>query len=131
MLKPTCIQHLEYALATSTNVVKSTNTTHEIISFDKERNHQSEVNSRPWALPRSAWELEMERRVISCERMLGEIRTFRLYRLAAYRQFTYWVHNKLGRHVRQVIPSCAVNKIRETFPDATGQYRGCLEYDEQ
>ena len=51
----------------------------------------------------------------------------RTYRYAAYRQFTWWVHNKLGKAVRRVIPSCAVNLIRKTFPSPDGVYTGFLE----
>ena len=30
------------------------------------------------------------------------------YRFAGYKQYTFWVHNYLGKGVRKVIPSCAV-----------------------
>ena len=40
------------------------------------------------------------------------------YRYAAYRQFTWWVHDNLGRHVRRVIPSCVVSRIRAEFEEA-------------
>ena len=41
---------------------------------------------------------------------------------AAYRIFTWWVHNRLGRGVRKVIPSCAIWVIRNTFPEANMIY---------
>jgi len=50
-------------------------------------------------------------------------------RLSAYRQFTYWVHQRLGRHVRRVVPSCVVEEIRKAYPDPQGQYRGFLEHE--
>ena len=30
------------------------------------------------------------------------------YRFAGYKQYSFWVHNYLGKGVRKVIPSCAV-----------------------
>ena len=44
------------------------------------------------------------------------------YRLAAYRQFTNWIHTRLGRAVRRVTPACAVNQIRLAYPKPSGQY---------
>ena len=38
------------------------------------------------------------------------------YSHVAYRQFVRWVWQFLGRHVRLVIPSCAVSCIRAHFP---------------
>ena len=46
----------------------------------------------------------------------------RSLRYAAYRIFTWWVHNRLGKGVRKVIPSCAVWTIRDTFPEESGIY---------
>ena len=46
----------------------------------------------------------------------------RTYRYAAYRQFTWWVHDRLGRHVRRVIPSCAVSRIWAEFEEEDGNY---------
>ena len=40
----------------------------------------------------------------------------RQYRYIAYRQLTTWCWGYLGKHQRVVLPSCAVNKIREAFP---------------
>jgi len=51
----------------------------------------------------------------------------RIYRLAAYRQFTLWAQGKLGKHVRRVIPACVVNIIRQRYPEASGEYHG-FEY---
>ena len=48
----------------------------------------------------------------------------RSLRYAAYRQFTWWVQVKLGRHVRRIIPSCAVSAIRKAFPENDNNYSG-------
>ncbi|XP_014667403.1 PREDICTED: uncharacterized protein LOC106808979 [Priapulus caudatus] len=50
--------------------------------------------------------------------------TNRILRLAAYRQYTYWVHKRLGKGVRRVIPACVILKVREAYPEESGQYVG-------
>ncbi|KAJ8043258.1 hypothetical protein HOLleu_10277 [Holothuria leucospilota] len=45
----------------------------------------------------------------------------RTYSYAAYRLFTYWVHDKLGKGVRKVILCCSQNPM---FPDSEGVYKG-------
>ena len=40
----------------------------------------------------------------------------RQYRFMAYRQLTAWCWGWLGKNIRVVLPSCAVNKIRSSFP---------------
>ncbi|XP_046863461.1 P2X purinoceptor 7-like [Xenia sp. Carnegie-2017] len=40
----------------------------------------------------------------------------KLYRHIAYRQLARWCWGVLGREVRVILPSCAVTRIRETFP---------------
>lgn len=40
----------------------------------------------------------------------------RLLRYISYREFVRWVHGKLGRHIRKVIPACVVKAIRTAFP---------------
>ena len=37
--------------------------------------------------------------------------------MAAYGEFIYWTHRKLGKGIRKVIPSCIV-AIRHEFPEA-------------
>ena len=54
---------------------------------------------------------------------------YRLLRLTAYSQFTYWTHKRLGRHVRMVIPSCVVFSIRRTFPEEGEVYVGFREHE--
>ena len=49
------------------------------------------------------------------------------YRYVAYRQYTYWIHKKLGRKIGIAIPSCVVRKIRESFQNESRSYRG-FEY---
>lgn len=44
------------------------------------------------------------------------------YRFIAYKQYIYWIHGRLGRNIRIPIPSCAVNKIRKTFPAPNNIY---------
>ena len=51
----------------------------------------------------------------------------RMLHLAAYRQFTWWIHTRLGRSVRRVIPACAVSRIRQEYPEESGQYTGFQE----
>ena len=40
---------------------------------------------------------------------------FRSLMWAAYMQFTWWVHGKLGRSVHRVLPACASHLIRTRF----------------
>ncbi|XP_071511575.1 uncharacterized protein [Diadema antillarum] len=47
------------------------------------------------------------------------------YRHIAYRQLARWCWGFLGRMVRVPLPSCAVLKIRKTFP--SDEYRGFQE----
>ncbi|XP_050399978.2 P2X purinoceptor 7-like [Patella vulgata] len=47
-----------------------------------------------------------------------------VYRYIAYRRFTRWIWHILGKKNRKVIPSCVVNKIRETFPSSSETYTG-------
>ena len=42
---------------------------------------------------------------------------FRTWRLAAYSQFTWWVHGFLGRKNPRVIPACVVKPIRMEFTE--------------
>ena len=53
----------------------------------------------------------------------------RTYRYAAYRQFTMWIYGHLGRHIRQVVPSCVVSFIRQFYPEPSGVYTGFSEAD--
>ena len=46
------------------------------------------------------------------------------FRKAAYRQFALWRYGKLGRGNRRVIPSCAVLKIRHSYPAPDNRYMG-------
>lgn len=48
-------------------------------------------------------------------------------RFAGYKQYTWWIHNRLGKGVRKVIPSCALWKIREKYPEASGSYVPFME----
>ena len=60
---------------------------------------------------------------------LSKYSVFRAYRYAAYRQFTWWMHGWLGKRVRRVIPSCAVNLIRNSFPELNNIYIGYKDVD--
>eukprot|EP00118_Oscarella_pearsei_P001924 m.312083 g.312083 ORF g.312083 m.312083 type:complete len:137 (+) comp209694_c0_seq1:266-676(+) len=53
--------------------------------------------------------------------------TNRILRLAAYRQFVWWTHRRLGKTIRIILPACVVTRIREEFPAPDGLYVGFLE----
>ena len=55
---------------------------------------------------------------------------FRLYRFAGHKQFSWWIHNRLGKGVRKVIPSCTLWSIREKYPSADGSYMSFKESHE-
>ena len=46
----------------------------------------------------------------------------RLSRFAIYKQFVWWIYQRLGRGNRRVLPSCILWKIREHYPRANGRY---------
>ena len=48
------------------------------------------------------------------DRMNNENRSMRY---AAYKIFTWWVHNRLGKDVWKPAPSCAVWPIRDSYPE--------------
>ena len=47
---------------------------------------------------------------------------FRSYRFVEYKQFPWWIHNRFGKGVRKVFPSCALWSIREKYPSTDGSY---------
>ena len=46
----------------------------------------------------------------------------RSFRYAEYRQYTWWVHNRLGRGFKKLIPSCAAWAIRDAYPESDYKY---------
>lgn len=56
--------------------------------------------------------------------------SIRSYRFAGYKQYTFWVHNHLGKGVRKVIPSCAVWKIRTKYKAVDNEYVPFMESKE-
>ncbi|XP_077334684.1 P2X purinoceptor 7-like isoform X2 [Lithobates pipiens] len=50
----------------------------------------------------------------------------RRLRKTAYRTFTAWIYGYLGKGNRRVIPSCAVNAVRNAFPDPNASYVGFM-----
>ena len=50
-------------------------------------------------------------------------------RYTAFRNFTSWVHGRLGQHKRIPIPMCVTKKIRQKFPSPDGNYTGFQEID--
>lgn len=50
-------------------------------------------------------------------------------RFYTYKQMTWLLHGVLGRGERRELPSCTLNGVRSTFPDAKGQYTGFKDTD--
>ena len=48
--------------------------------------------------------------------------TNRSLRFAAYKQFIWWIFQRLGKGSKRVILSCVVWNIRKLYPEANGQY---------
>lgn len=46
----------------------------------------------------------------------------RSFRFAAYKQFVWWVFQRLGKGNRRVLPSCVIWQIRGNFPQTDGMY---------
>ena len=51
---------------------------------------------------------------------------FRTYRLLSCRNFTLWIHGKLGPGVKRTIPPCVVNEIRKQLPEETRTHMGLI-----
>ena len=47
---------------------------------------------------------------------------YRTMRYTAYRQTVRWCYGYLGKYNRRPLPSCAMHKIRNKFPEPGGQY---------
>ena len=45
---------------------------------------------------------------------------FRSFPYAGYKQFRWWIHHRSEKNNRRVIPSCALCKIRGSFPEKSG-----------
>ena len=50
--------------------------------------------------------------------MLSNMRGDEINIQNSYRQYTWWIHNCLGRGVRKIIPSYAIWAIRDLYPEA-------------
>ena len=53
------------------------------------------------------------------------------YRFAGYKQYTWWIHNRLGKGIRKVIPSCAIWAIRDKYPAENNLYTPFMESQEE
>ena len=51
----------------------------------------------------------------------------RSVRFAGYKQYTWCIHNRLGKGVRKVLPSCALGAIRDKYPEESGVYVPFME----
>ena len=54
-----------------------------------------------------------------CDALLLPLRN---YRYTSYKQFTWWIHSRLGKGVWKVTPSCVVWSIRKNYPSENDVY---------
>ena len=55
---------------------------------------------------------------------------YRSFRLAGYRQYVYWMYQRLGRAHRVILPVCVVAAIRWQYPEPDNNYIGFLPVNE-
>ena len=48
-------------------------------------------------------------------------------RYAGYNQYFWWIHKRLGKGVRKMIPSCTIWTIRNSFPSENQEYTPFIE----
>ncbi|KAM7302643.1 P2X purinoceptor 7-like isoform X1 [Ixodes scapularis] len=86
------------------------------------------ITKHPWfelyCLNRPVLDLAYVKMQYFCSLDAGNRTQEEKYRYTAYHQFTWWVHKRLGRGNRVVLPSCVVCRIRQEFPSTDGTYRG-------
>lgn len=56
--------------------------------------------------------------------------TNRNYRFHCYRAYINYIHGKLGRFNREIIPACIVSLIRDQWSEESGEYVGFTQVDE-
>ena len=57
------------------------------------------------------------------EEPLKPLKAFMNLRYAGYKQYTWWIHNRLGKGIRRAVaPSCALWRIRKQFPGSNVIY---------
>ena len=52
------------------------------------------------------------------------------YRHHSYRTYIHYIHAKLHRYNRKVIPACVVAEIRRLYPEQDGRYVGFMDVDD-
>ena len=66
----------------------------------------------------------------SCYDIYNIYLMYRAYRYAASHQFICWIHNRLGKKVQTVTPSCPVNAIQKKYLEPDGFYIGFRDGEE-
>ena len=66
----------------------------------------------------------LETNLATISRYTGETFEFENtnYRFSAYKQYISWIYERLGKRIRQVIPSCVVWANRKKYPLDDGEY---------
>ena len=66
----------------------------------------------------------LETNLATISRYTGETFEFENtnYRFSPYKKYISWIYGRLGKRIRQVIPSCVVWAIRKKYPSDDGEY---------